>query len=399
MKSVTFFTIEDISSGLFSTQVLNIAKYLSKNEEINIICVNRIWHYKKHIKELNKINNNKEYKNINLYYIPLLMPLRNAVKFTFYSRFVVIWLYCILSLFRKVVGCNMVIARSYWPAAAANMIHNCKVIFDPRSLWIHENLSSGDLTINTKAHKYWCELEKYIINKSDKCICVSLGMIDYFNELYNYKADYIPITVDTDKYKLDEIFRDNKRRELNIKNKTVFLYSGSFGQSGINKEYLKIIFNLVLNTNKSHLLILSQESVESIKFLLNAIDSNVNNYTIINTHLYNLGRWSSVGDIGIHALPPQLDSRTRLGTKVVEYFSMGMPVLVNDNVGAASKIVKENNLGMVVNLDKVKKLNPNDIQFLMNIKKEKIRKYALNNFSTEVCGEKHRKLIRNVELR
>ena len=59
-------------------------------------------------------------------------------------------------------------------------VYNFKnVIFDTRSLFIQESISSGDIKYNSSAHLYWLNLEKMCLLNS-YATCVSKGMIDYY---------------------------------------------------------------------------------------------------------------------------------------------------------------------------------------------------------------------------
>ena len=80
---VVYITIEDISSGLFSSQVL---APLMKMAEIDserafeIIIFNRPWKYFDHRRTLKTLRKSVLLKNISIRYIPLLPPLRNVTK-------------------------------------------------------------------------------------------------------------------------------------------------------------------------------------------------------------------------------------------------------------------------------------------------------------------------------
>jgi glycosyltransferase involved in cell wall biosynthesis len=52
----------------------------------------------------------------------------------------------------------------------------------------------------------------------------------------------------------------------------------------------------------------------------------------------------------MHVMSKGPDSHTRLGVKVVEYLSCGLPVIVNSNVGGAAHVISVHDVGAVVDL-------------------------------------------------
>ena len=66
-----------------------------------------------------------------------------------------------------------------------------------------------------------------------------------------------------------------------------------------------------------------------------------------------------------------------MGTKIVEYLAVGLPVIVNKNLGAAANIINDQNFGFVIddniknekitsNLKKISKINRDTIIIFAN---------------------------------
>ena len=100
---VTYITSEDISSGLFASQVLAPIKKMAElnpDREFHLIVTNRPWKYIKHRKTLKLLRKSFLLKNnISLKYIPLLPPLRNFTKSKFLSKIAIYYVSFILSIF------------------------------------------------------------------------------------------------------------------------------------------------------------------------------------------------------------------------------------------------------------------------------------------------------------
>ena len=393
---IKYITIEDLCSGLFQTQVIDLLTSINKkdsNINFEILIINRFWKIKQHLPQIVKLKKIFKQKSIGvkITYLPFLPPLRKAECNYYYSKFVTIWL-TIIIYFTKFKKFDIIHCRSYWPTFAALKIFNCPIIFDLRSLWVLENLSSGNIKSNSKAYDYWNIAEKSALEKSDYSVVVSSGMVNYINSRINIpKVELIPISVDMNKFK----FFQNKRNELRnfykLNNKIVIAYSGSLGMSMINILSLKKMFNFLLDLNNSiHFLILTSEKVKTFESLI-FDDVKNDRYTILQPKLENIPSLLSICDFGSHALPYQLDSDTRLGTKVVEYWSCGLPVIVNKNVGAACNYIMDNNfLGIIYDeninnknlfFKKIVDLNGNCRSLIINFSK--------NNFSTDIISNKY----------
>lgn len=397
MVRLAYVTIEDISTGLFKTQVLNKLIAISrkdKNIHINIMCINRPWKIFQHIKSIyayRKIIKNGSY-NIKLTYVPVLPPLRHALRSFFYIKFVVCYLHFWLSLL-QISRYELVHVRSYLPLFSLLNFKLKNIIFDPRSLWVEENISTGDLIEGSKVHNYALNTEiKSLIACNQICV-VSKEMIPHYkSKVENLSINLIPISFDEDYFHFDSSRRESIREKFNFGSSTVYVYSGSFGQSGINMLPIATMFKMILKIPNSKLLVLTSESKKHISNLCNKIDSDTSKIVVLESGLEEISGYLSAADIGLHALPKQLDSSTRLGTKVVEYWACGLPILVNEYVGAAVQIIRNQRVGAVVshnaNLSEYELLTKD----LMGVNRLMIKDFGVKNFSSLNIADKYLKV-------
>ena len=249
---ITYCTIEDISSGLFQTQVIDVIHKIcetDKNIKFEIIVVNRFWHILSHRRTKETLKKSLSHLKIKIIYLPLLPPLRHVVNNKILSIFVSLWLKVIFKTFisRKT---NIIHARSYWPAYACRN-NGIPIIFDMRSLWVLEHISSKDLISQSKAHHYWACLEKKCLSDSIISTVVSEAQKDYVKKL-SPKSDIrlIPISVSIDRFGYNKESRYKKRKLLGWDKNIIFVYSGSFGQSSINYKSIRKLINALLKYNK-----------------------------------------------------------------------------------------------------------------------------------------------------
>jgi glycosyltransferase involved in cell wall biosynthesis len=285
---------------------------------------------------------------IKIKYYPVLPPLRYVLGSVFQTKLIMAWLKFVL-FFIKISG-DIIHCRSYWPAVLALKIKNEPVVFDVRSLYPAESVSAGKLKYNSKAYKYWMLLERFCFEHSKAISVVSYPMIQYVESISNNKNIlYNPIIVDTSKIYYDAIKGLDYRKKLGWDNNLILVYSGSLGYNGLNKLALgKLLRRLTSLGDRFRFLFLSDENQNDLTDFLKQNSIAGDRLHITKSSFEELNGWLSCADIGLHALPQQLDSNTRLGTKVVEYWANGLPVILNENVGAAVKIVEDYSIGSVV---------------------------------------------------
>lgn len=388
---VTYLTIEDIESGLFQTQVLDILTEIAIQEpqtRFEVILVNRPWLLRSHLRKKKKIEKYL-HQSIKLKYFPLLPPLRNAMSSVFYSAAVTEWLRFIYWLVIPKKS-DILHCRSYWSTQAALKSKNVPVLFDMRSLWPIENMSMGLLKENSTTATYWLNLEKKCLFQSAVSAGVSKAMIVYSKEVApESDVRLIPISVDKEKYKFNSEQRSEKRNLLKWQDNIVLVYSGSFGQSNINLKALRTLFEALLSADPSvRLLFLTMEKDHKVNELMQLVAGSDGRFQIVHPSLPEIGSWLSACDIGVHALPKQLDFATRLGTKVVEYWINGLPVIVNEHVGAAAELITENNIGSVFYDDASYNQQQLSVMIknLVSMDRDQVAAFADMNFSTRVTA-------------
>ena len=382
--NVVYLTIEDVSSGLFFSQVLQPIIQMAQidcQRKFNLIIINRPWKYLEHRKTLEVIRKSiLNHKNIILKYIPLLPPLRNITRSKFLSQLVTTFIGLLFLIFVDKKNC-VYHSRGYWPCAAGILINLNPMIFEPRSLWNHENIAMGTIIKGSAAELYWKNLEKNCVNLSRKIISINKQMANYFLTKYKFslKSEIIPISFSKKNFSFNLIKRKKIRKKLFLNNKKVFVFSGSFGMNNIGiKSIIKTITILKKNLKNSHFLFLTPKfEALSVQYLVQKIGLNDSEFTSIHPSYDEISNYLSASDFGYHSLPLQPDSFTRMGTKIVEYLAVGLPVIVNKNLGAAANIINDQNFGFVIddniknekitsNLKKISKINRDTIIIFAN---------------------------------
>ena len=255
-------------------------------------------------------------------------------------------------------------------------------------------LASGIIKSKDSKYKTFKDIEKRIISLSDSNIAVSEGMREMMQEIYpQINVSYIPICVDTKQSDNSNEDKNEIIKTLGIKQSKVIAYCGSLSTNFNNNIYLYIKYMkfIISNYKDVHFLIITQSDIQKIMS-----ESNIKkeNYSICEASGPKLFSLLSSCDAGIFIMDPGQDRKTRLGIKFVEYLSAGIPVIVNSNVGSATKIVKEKGFGIILDLDNLVNDSKILISFLTNQKPDKsiLKNYAYENFDTHKVSNEYLKL-------
>lgn len=349
---VLYFTTEDINSSLFDNQVLgNLYALLDgeQNAEITLFVINKPSRYFKNKSKIAAIK-----KRIDIIYIPLSPPMRFYTSSIFLNKSYILFLSIVFRLFVKPQNYDVIHCRHYLPTLVCKKLGLTNIHFDVRSLSLFEYVQAGKIQHGSKTYDYWQNQEKELVTYAPGISVIARSMIPYLSQNSDKKITYCPIIADPDKVYFSPAFRQRLREDWEWSNSTIYVYSGSFGLYGLNKNYLAKLIDLIIDSDPraSFLFLLSNSHKEYADFVSKFKSDNCR-FKYFSVSPNDLYKYLSAGDIGIHALPPQLDSFTRLGTKIVEYWCCGMPTLINNNVGEASEISKKYNFGYVVDLDHV----------------------------------------------
>ena len=348
--NLLYFTTEDIVSGLFDNQVLGHLYGLLEsdpNARITLLVINKPSRYFKH---KNKIAAIKE--NIDIIYIPLSPPMRFYTSGIFVNKAYIFFLSILFRLFVNPQNYDVIHCRHYLPSLVCKKLRLSNIHFDVRSLSLFEYVQADKIIKDSKNYEYWKNQEKELVTYAQGISVVSRSMIPYLKQTCDEKIIYCPIITNPDKIYFCADSRRSIRESWGWSSATIYVYSGSFGLYGLNKNYLAKLIRLIITSDPSakFAFLLSNSSSEFTDFLFDyEFDPSDFNWSSVSPN--DLYKYLSAGDIGIHALPPQLDSFSRLGTKIVEYWCCGLPTLINNNVGEASDITTKYKFGRVVDLD------------------------------------------------
>lgn len=351
-RKINYISIENPASGLFRTQVLDSLCYSSKLTSASItLCVLLYpWHLLSKRESLLNLRKTCEENDIRLRLYPVLFPVKFSMTNSFSFKVTLAWLGLIAQLMPK---CDVAHCRGYFATFMGIKLRgNCRVVFDMRSSWVDENIAAGRLVPHSRLHAKWLRLEGFCLRASACTLGVSeaMALVARRGPSRFYKT--IPIAANAAFVGFSGSFRVHMRRELGWDSCRVAVYSGSFGLNQVNLEAITRLLGLLGRSEDNlRFLFLTPEDPKLIAEILRKAGIKKQRAKHFSISAEMLGDYLSIADFGIHALPVQPDSETRLGTKVVEYWMNGLPTLVTSSVGAAAKIINDFSVGDVISID------------------------------------------------
>lgn len=281
-----------------------------------------------------------------------------------------------------------------------------KLLFDIRGFVPEEYTDAGIWKENGLIYRVFKRIERWIMKESDGFVVLTEkareilfpeSKVTGFDK-FGRPVEVIPCCVDLNRFQFrSEISRCEIRQKLNIENRFVVAYLGSFGGWYLTKA-MADFFKVAKEKNpKSFAMILTQSSSVIISELLKEHGLTEKDFFISKIAPEEIPRYLSGADVAISFIKPCYSKLSSSPTKIAEYLICGLPVIANSGVGDVAELIENNQIGAVLSdfesesyvsaLETIERLNESG-----NLP-EKCVQIAVNEFNLErVGGKKYRKI-------
>ncbi len=139
----------------------------------------------------------------------------------------------------------------------------------------------------------------------------------------------VPTSVDESLFCINEISRAALRKELNLEGKTVFVYTGKFGDL-YYKDEIAIAFSVLKqHFDNAFFLLLTPQIASTINEVMIKVGKlKETDFLIKKVPFEEMPNYLNASDFGIVAVPPTPSQKFRSPIKVGEYLMCGLPYLV-----------------------------------------------------------------------
>lgn len=242
---------------------------------------------------------------------------------------------------------SLVHGRSYVASGIALLLKkviNVQFLFDMRALWVEELLEAGSIRRDSLLTRALYVLERKLLVNSYHIISLTRAAIPYLKKKYPEldvsKFTVIPTCVDLDKFNLN----GNERNSLKCLGTAGTVVSGRY-----QLDQLLVIFKDFKEEDRDiKFKIISRDDVEVVKDRAKSLNFDFNYM-----EMYSAGRESICAelshlDFAFVLFTPGESTLGTSPTRIGEFLAMGIPVVVNSDVGDTANIIKENEIGVVI---------------------------------------------------
>jgi len=319
----------------------------------------------------------------------------------------------LVSMTKKICRSNhfeIVHCRSYIPAMIGLKLKKkigCKFIFDMRGFWPDERAEGGLWKLNNPlfrfAYNFFKRCERKLLQQSDMIISLTEnGKREILNrkdiQLSSEHISVIPCCADLDFFSVERITRETQemwRQKLSIQESDIILsYSGSLGTWYLLAEMLDFFKSALKRNSSAKFLFITREPKE--KILSSAAQKQIprDKIIIVSALREEMPVLLSLSNVSVFFIRNSFSKKASSPTKMGELMALGIPIICNSGVGDVDEIIQSSGAGIIVrnfNEDEMDRAAL-EIERLISIPKEKIRRGAENFFSLQYGIEKYHRI-------
>jgi len=251
---------------------------------------------------------------------------------------------------------DLVHARAHIPAVIALNLKRrfgVKMIFDVRGLMVEEYVDAGHWQANGVAARLTKRTESRVLRATDGLVTLTdvlWGEMKTWPDLRTRAVvhETIPCCIDQNQFHFDAEARNARRRELNVSDRLVLVYSGSVGGWYMTDEMAAMFAALRRQRPDAFFLWLTTGPAQIVESAMRKSGIEPVDYAVRNARPCDVSSFLSASDVGIAFYRPGI---SRLGTspvKVSEYLSCGLPVVINAGIGDTDRVIAQEDVGALV---------------------------------------------------
>ena len=256
---------------------------------------------------------------------------------------------------------ELVHARAHIPAVIALELKRrfgTKMIFDVRGLMAEEYIDAGHWQANSISARMTKKMEARVLRATDGVVTLTDALWNLMREWpalngHSVAHETIPCCIDQELFRFDSEARATRRAELGVSDRFVLVYSGSIGGWYMTDEMAAFFAVLKRHRPDAFFLWLTTGPPKIVEDAMSKSQIGAKDYAVRRISNREVGSFLSAADAGIAFYQPGI---SRLGTspvKVSEYFSCGLPVVINSGIGDTDELIEGERVGAVVKNFKV----------------------------------------------
>lgn len=373
---IFYLTFNDAPSGIFSSQVIDVVKFLNFHfsEKVRLVSFVSIRHYFNH-----KAKIKSELSEA------IVLPMFPGV----HRWRLNVYLLCLLVLFKKpkkIIGRSVLATQLALKMRAGGRVK--EVIYDGRGA-IKAEWEEYNVIQNSEMRSEIADLEKEVVINSDYRIAVSNKLIEYWQKEFGYHSNQhvvIPCTLNKlfEEVSLTEETIIHARKSAGMdEHAVVFVYSGSVaGWQSFNRLHDYML--PILKSDLKYRLMFLSDMDENILKLQQQFPHQV---MCKKLKVNDVPKYLLAADYGLLLREETVTNQVASPVKFAEYIACGLKVIISDHLGDYSQFVDVFDNGL---------LNGKQTAFPQKVSYEeklRIQQMAKRNFSKAHFVNQYKKLF------
>lgn len=285
-----------------------------------------------------------------------------------------------------------------------------KMLFDIRGFFPEEYTDAGRWKKDGWLYHSVKRVEKWLFKQSDGFVVLTEkareilfpGSKETGFDKSGRPVEVIPCCVNLNSFAgINRTTRKEIRARLNLDDRFVIIYVGSFGGWYMTEEMFEFFAAARKHNPKSFALILTQRDTENVRKSLSEKGLSENDFLVTSVNPTEIPEYLSGADVALSFIEACYSKQASSPTKIAEYLAGGLPVVMNSGVGDLDELVETDQVGIIVkNFDEESYLQalPQVNNLLReNNFSEKCRRSAKERFDmAEVGGNRYRNLYKRM---
>lgn len=300
---------------------------------------------------------------------------------------------------------DLIIARGVFAGSIAYRIHRNTGIpfitesFEPHTLYMINGGVWRKNGLKARMLGYW--MKKQLLS-AKAIVTVSKQYQDLLYTTTGKTNIYtIPCVVDPNVFFPNSFIRETARKELGLDTNITGIYVGKFGGIYMDKEALIVFKKCFEQLPQLRIILLTDQKPEELHQMLMDDGLDPQRFIICFVPHHEVNRYLNAADFAFSLIKPTPSSMYCSPVKNGEYWAAGLPLLIPDNIGDDSTIVKQFDVGGAVfnnTNDSLDKAIQHIVQVLNNPQhKNQIRELALKFRNPGTAIEVYNKIMRKAD--
>lgn len=273
--------------------------------------------------------------------------------------------FCGIRFARKLIkkeNIDILHARSHVPALMGAIAKKLsrkrpKLLFDIRGFFPEEYTDAGRWKKNGLLYHAVKRIEKWLLKTSDGFVVLTERAREIlfaesretgFDKL-GRPVEVIPCCVDLKRFEsVGETLRKEMRREMNLENRFVIAYVGSFGGWYLTEETVDFLKTAKEMKPETFALILTQNDPRMIQALLEERGFREGDFLITKVLPSEIPRYLIAADMALSFIKQCYSKQASSATKNAEYFACGLPVIASTGTGDTDEMMKVDRTGVLI---------------------------------------------------